>query len=395
MTVLNDHPSARVEVQTVPRVGIFTPYDLIPGGGEKYLLTIAEHLSRSSKVYLVVEELYSEMRLKTLGRELDLELDQVRVVRHSDVGTALPFDTFIAVGNEIVPPVPALGRRNYFLCQFPFPRIDRVLIERRPHWDHYDEVLVYSEFVRQNVLRVAQVNTLPAKPVSVLAPACFDERDLTIDEEQKLQALASQRGKVIIVTVGRFFPGEHCKRHDVMIAALRELLRLGGQESEVELHLAGTLPPANESRDYYLELLDQSKGLPVHFHLNVDIDTLQRLYRAATFYWHAAGIYSDPMRDPETMEHFGIAVVEGMANGCVPLVVNKGGPADIVELGASGLHYATRHELARKTAELLTDQGKLAALRSGAIRRARAFSKGAFIANLDSILQPSTLASPR
>jgi glycosyltransferase involved in cell wall biosynthesis len=104
------------------------------------------------------------------------------------------------------------------------------------------------------------------------------------------------------------------------------------------------------------------------------------------FYWHAAGINSDPEGSPHAMEHFGIAVVEGMAFGCVPLVVDNGGPADIVEDGVSGMHYTTQHELAEKTGELLRDERRLDKLRVGALQRAAVFSKEVFLKKLNLML---------
>jgi glycosyltransferase involved in cell wall biosynthesis len=90
------------------------------------------------------------------------------------------------------------------------------------------------------------------------------------------------------------------------------------------------------------------------------------------------------------MEHFGIAVVEGMAFGCVPLVVDNGGPADIVEDGISGLHYCTQHELAQKTSELLRDKRRLDELRVGALKRAAVFSKEVFLKKLNVMLGGSS-----
>lgn len=76
-------------------------------------------------------------------------------------------------------------------------------------------------------------------------------------------------------------------------------------------------------------------------------------------------------------EHFGIAVVEGMAAGLVPVVHKSGGPwLDIVDRGKYGLGYIDLYE-AIKSIEYALDNYKR--LREKAIRRAMKFRKEGFL----------------
>ena len=74
-------------------------------------------------------------------------------------------------------------------------------------------------------------------------------------------------------------------------------------------------------------------------------EVVHRLLGEASIYWHAGGLGEDPERHPERFEHFGIAVVEAMAAGAVPLVFAAAGPAEIVQHGINGYHWGTLDEL--------------------------------------------------
>lgn len=373
-----------------PTVGIYTPYDLVPGGGERYLLTIAEQLSKQRRVALILDERYSQMRLATLGHELGLDLSRLRIVSLTAAQREVPFDLFIAMGNEVVPSVPAMGKRNLFICQFPFPQTADVIVSRLPNIQGYDGVIVYSEFVKRHYSRIAATYKLDPLPITVLAPPSFSEQDDHVTLQEKLKLL-EQQSTIRIISIGRFFPGGHCKRHDIMIDAFKEAQRILGRSRKIELHLAGTLPASRDCLEYYADLVERARGLNVIFHPNVGVDEMAQLLKTSTFYWHATGFGADEAVYPETMEHFGISVVEAMWNGCVPLVVDKGGPADTVVNGVSGQHYQTVQQLALKTVELIRYPDRLNAMRIEAYKRAEMFSKERFLDQLDTALKATEL----
>ena len=68
-----------------------------------------------------------------------------------------------------------------------------------------------------------------------------------------------------------------------------------------------------------------------------------------------------------------------MAAGCVPVVINKGGQAEIVEHGKTGFLWNTVAEL-KKYTQLLADDGSLWTSMSAAARqRAQEFSRERFL----------------
>ena len=87
-------------------------------------------------------------------------------------------------------------------------------------------------------------------------------------------------------------------------------------------------------------------------------------------------------------EAFGIAVVEGMAAGCVPIVLKSGGPwDDIVEHGKYGFGYSTEEELANKIDVLLTDNDLFKQYSLIAQKRAKHFSDTEFRAKITEVVK--------
>jgi glycosyltransferase involved in cell wall biosynthesis len=76
-------------------------------------------------------------------------------------------------------------------------------------------------------------------------------------------------------------------------------------------------------------------------------------------------------------EAFGIAVLEAMSAGCVPVVYRDGGPwHDILSArdGEVGYGYTTGAEAADRIADVLSDEGLRERLRANAVRRANEFT---------------------
>ena len=329
------HESGR---QSLGVAALYTPYPLYPGGGERYILSIAEALSKDRRTFLITPERYSQHRLRTIANELDLRLDNVELLTQAQAGEAAGCDVFFAMGNELFPPVPALGRRNFFICQFPFPMHPSFVAEAWGRLAGYDSVIVYSEFAKRNYRKRAAEVCGAIPPISILPPPvpnCSDDYSTFYRDEQR------------ILSVGRFTSMGHCKRQDTLIEAFVELTRLTGK-SNLELHLVGSVAADGAAREYALRLRNMARGFPIYFHLNASPNTLRHLYGTSGMYWHGAGYGVLEHHFPERLEHFGISVLEAMSAGAIPFVCANGGPASIVRDGETGFHWRTPSELAAK-----------------------------------------------
>ncbi|HUP85282.1 MAG TPA: glycosyltransferase family 4 protein [Acidimicrobiales bacterium] len=178
----------------------------------------------------------------------------------------------------------------------------------------------------------------------------------------------------VILSIGRFFDHlGHSKRQRELVDAFR-ILHERPEAAGWQLKLLG----GSADPHYVTAVRSAAVGLPVSVIENADGDEVRDALASASIYWHGMGLHADPYVNPIMFEHFGISIVEAMSAGAVPLVVDGGGQAEIVEDGVSGLLYRSVPELVEQTALLLRDEPLFLAMRTAAQDRARAFGPGRF-----------------
>ena len=190
--------------------------------------------------------------------------------------------------------------------------------------------------------------------------------------------------KPYILSVGRFFAGQHNKQHLAMITAFKRLV--DGGLSGWELRLVGGLTPGTVHTRYLDEVQAAARGYPIWVEAGLPFTELVQRYQGAALYWHAAGFGEDEERAPIKAEHFGITTVEAMAAGCVPVVVARGGQPELVTHGVDGFLWQTLEDLAAYTLHLLQDQELRRTMAEAARRSARRFDQPHFVANLAATL---------
>src|SRR5262249_41320143 len=105
---------------------------------------------------------------------------------------------------------------------------------------------------------------------------------------------------------------------------------------------------------------------------------LSQAYARARIFLHAAG-FGAPDDRPDLTEHFGIATVEAMSAGCVPVVVNKGAQPEIVEHGVTGFLWNTAAELQDYVRLLARDTRLWSRMSAAARERCRIFDREVFL----------------
>lgn len=189
----------------------------------------------------------------------------------------------------------------------------------------------------------------------------------------------------IILSVGRFFSENHghSKRQLQMVKAFEDLLARG--LTDWRLVLVGGCDAQN--RDYAMSVKRAARSLPVDIMLNVDHQTLDNQFKRASIYWHATGLGIDIQAFPEKAEHFGIAPVEAMSAGCIPLLIDSGGTAELVEDGVSGFVFRDIIELVDRTESLINaDSYQIDGLRRATAERAKMFGSKRFNEELSSLV---------
>ena len=316
-----------------PTVVIFTPFDLIVGGGEKYILSVAAaYASQPCRTIFTTRHQYSRVRFLALAGQFGLDVSSIELKTISEIDFRV--DVFITMGNEFFPPTQPLGVFNIHHCQFPFPKKDQSK-EEISRLKRVNLVVVNSEFTKSHYIKAARSVGFKNIKVEIIRPPLGSNYVEGILKNPKQ-----------IISVGRFFVGGHTKNQHTLVKAFREVHEM---HPDSELFLAGGLPPGNSSRDYLEHCRDLAKGLPVTFCIDTESSTLRNLLMSSGVYCHGSGFGVNPEINPEQCEHFGITVAEAMSAGSIPVVVGNGGPDETVEFGVSGFKYHTIEGLVRRT----------------------------------------------
>jgi glycosyltransferase involved in cell wall biosynthesis len=186
----------------------------------------------------------------------------------------------------------------------------------------------------------------------------------------------------LILSVGRFSTMAHTKKQLEMMETFRDLQpRLEGWSYAS----VGGLNTRLENHAYFERVRAAGAGAPTIVEANVDRARVKDLLRRARIFWHATG-YGEDAAKPELAEHFGIATVEAMAAGCVPIVVNRGAQPDLVRHGQDGFVWDTLDQLARYTELVASDGGLREKLSASARERAQQFARERFLATMSARL---------
>ena len=376
------------------KIGIYAPYLTTCGGGEKYICKLSEILSENHEVFFIA---FDNPDIDELKKRLNVNLDNVtfelitinKLFNNSFLKFVLKtlyisrmskrYDIFINQENDTV--ISARSSMSVYLCQLPsmanynmlkdfYPHLKkvfkRVLFGRCIHT--YSLIVVYSHFVEQMVKR-----RYPKNKICVLYPPIEIEQEHYFVKEN------------VILNVGRFFVGGHCKKQLEMIQTFKEMCDADSVLNNWVFHLVGGVGASPEDQEYIRRCRTESQGYPIYIHANLPSGALTEVYSKAKIYWHATGLEDDEIAHPELMEHFGMTTAEAMSAGCVPIVINKGGQPEIVRHGIDGFLWNTVDELKQYTSRVIMNEEIRKQFSQSAAERSLLFSIDNFKKNVEEI----------
>ena len=400
-----------------PTAGLFSPFDLTPGGGEKYFLTVAQVLySMGYEIELILRDENKCVDVDCIKKTLQalrvgLTVDQfkVRLVNgdeylnmytHDTLVLQL-YDVFFYIANSKWPQIYPSGEYNIFMCQFPFDLYHSAKYYEIQRLWKYDIVLVNSRFSHEwyvrSILRDTQkyLRTNSFIPALAIAHPPIEPFISFANDFNSLPKLPDREKVMNIVVLGRFFQGRQSKGHDVAVSILANILRKTSKKN-IHLYLCGYIHADGKATDYVESLKANvtKANLPVTFVTNADTSKITSILQEATILWHLTGVLylSKPREDPASFEHFGIAIVEAMYMGMIPMVTNIGGPLDIVKHKVNGYLCSTVEDYVAYFLEIqsMTD-AEIANMRAKAYHAASKYTTQHFQNKLQSIIANGVL----
>ena len=347
------------------KFGFFSPYLDTFGGGERYILTLASHLSRSH----LVDIFWNDVTIKApLSRFLKIDLSKTRFVNNiftenlfHKILSSFGYDLIFILSDGSVPTT--FAKRNILHFQVPF-NFAPANFKTRIKLARYRWVVVNSHFTKTYVDRSFNVSS------KVIYPP-VDVKSISVGKKEKL-----------ILSVGRFSVRQlHPKKQEVLIEVFKELYK---KAPNWRLILVGQAK--KEDQRYLRTLRKAARGHAIKIVENLPIGKLRLLYSQASIYWHATGFGEDEAKNPEKMEHFGIATVEASAAGAIPIVIAMGGQKEIVKDGKNGRFWTTKAQLYEATLDVIGNKDQFLKLSQNAIKNSRRFAKEVFLREYERLI---------
>jgi glycosyltransferase involved in cell wall biosynthesis len=248
------------------------------------------------------------------------------------------------VTNERLLSIESVDKKVFMVKIQTNTKLGRIIGERKDsqktHFSHnYTEIWSNSQFTKDHVKK-----NWSAESFVVYPPV------------KRIHVPIINKNPNQIISVGRFMSRNsgHSKNQLEMIEAFKKLCARSNRNWS--LFLVGGVQARDY--DYYLEVLKRANEskLAIFVVPNCSFAILDELRGESAIYWHATGLNSKS-NEPEKMEHFGIAIVEAMLAGCVPLVHDSAGPGEILE-NFPNLRYKSLDELVDKTIYLVEQESR-------------------------------------
>lgn len=353
------------------KIGIFDPYLDDCGGGEKYMMTIAEFLSQNHEVSVFWK---NRNDLDLISERFALDLSKVKVEENifekkltQKLKKSKDFETIIVLSDGSIPLI--LSKKLFLHIQSPIENFGKDL-KSKLKLKRVNKVFCNSEYTKKYIDKTSGLNTAVIYPPVDLKPKKIVKEN-------------------IILTVGRFRVIEKAgggvndfKKHNMMVDTFIEMEK--DLSKDWRFIIAASV--LERDKEEFEKIKEKAKGHNIEFVINKNNDTLWDLYSKAKIYWHASGFGEDLEKHPERAEHFGISTVEAMGGGCVPVVINAGGQKEIVVNRVSGFLWNTEEEFINKTLELIEDHVLFEKLSEQARKSARKFDKNNFCMEIEKLI---------
>ena len=335
------------------KIGVYDPFLDTLGGGEKYILSIMD----------VFADLEYEINI-IWDKDLTQEIKNRFAFRYINTWKWLPNvfrchpERSRGILNKISRLISLARNDNFFSILKEYDYFFYVT-DCSYFFSGAKKNFVYAMIPDKKLYSLSLINRLKLINYQFITHSTFTQKWLKkfgikstvimpyLDNKLIKQDTSSFKKEKIILSVGRFFSHLHSKRQDLMIQTFKDLKNKSKEFADYKLILAGGLMKEDQK---YFDRLKKLAGndLSIIFEVNVSLDKLDKLYKLATYYWHFAGLGVDEEKNPEQVEHFGIAPLEAMASGCLTFCYSAGGPKELINDNKNGFLFTSSDELINK-----------------------------------------------
>lgn len=353
------------------RIGIFDPYLDDLGGGEKYMMTIAECLSRENKVDIFWD---NQKDLRLINQRFPLNLSKIKLVENifSPKTSMLKrllktkkYDVIFILSDGSIPLV--MSKKLLIHIQQPLQKMQTRGVINKIKLGRVSMFFCNSQYTKSFLDKRFFIKTKVLYP-----PVKFYPKNLKKEN--------------IILHVGRFRvqnvkSGDY-KKQKVMIDVFKEMVNKGLKNWRFVLAVSVN----SKDKTAFDAMKKSAENFPVEFLVNKSNNELWEIYSRAKIYWHASGFGEDLEKHPEFAEHFGISTVEAMGAGAIPVVINAGGQKEMVVEGENGFLWDSLDELKSKTLRLISNDKLLNDLSKKAKEISKKFNSESFCKEIEDMI---------
>ena len=324
----------------------FSPYADVFGGGEFYFYSLAEVLINNGFSVTIAwpdnlsQKIFSFFNLDLKKAEYSKEAYEiclgVEIFKRRKYMKDFDYCFWVSDGS-----IPFLfAKKNWLHYQVPF-QVKAKGFKNRLKKTFIDKVICNSQFTKSYIDKSTVFNNKTIVVYPYIDSAFFE---LSLEEK-----------KNVIISVGRFDESLNVKRQDILLSTFKKMVDAGLKDWQLAL-----IGGADSQSKKVEELRKAAAGYPVKIKINISFDQLLSYMQSSKIFWHAAGYGFNKVLQPQHMEHFGIAIVQAMAAGCLPLVFSGGGPKEYLE---SRYLWKTEGEIINKTREKINNYSLKEALK--------------------------------
>lgn len=360
------------------KIGIYDPYLDTLGGGEKYMVSAAACLSKKHEVSVfwddeaILTKLHERFLIDISSLHVEPNIFSPSVSTLERVKKSRQYDRIFFLSDGSIPFL--FCKKLYLHFQFPVVWLHPSLLTKIK-LARASGIICNSYFTKQYIDKKFGIKSLVIYP-----PSTGEYNDLKNFQKEK-----------IILSVGRFnllSDGSTFKKQEVMISLFGDLVKKYRLQ---DWELLLVISAREEEIPLIQKLKDKINDFSVKICINASAEKLQEYYAKASIYWHAAGFGENIKNHPEMAEHFGIATVQAMERGAVPVVIHAGGQGEIVQDGENGFLWKTKEECIKKTAKVIVDKKLWNQLSRSAQKRAADFSVQSFCEKINSLFKSLSL----